>query len=87
MIPKTVLNKQTLEDAEQKKHGDGPIYSIMWFVVWFIGHFGQFVDMNLGRVEIFRAKHNTCLSNTNLGSVIAVNEKKFCYYSLEITEN
>ena len=38
--------------------------------------FGQFVDMNSGRVDIIRAKHNTCLNNTNLGSVTAVNGKK-----------
>ena len=31
--------------------------------------FGQRVDIN-------RANHNTCLNNTNLGSVTAVNEKK-----------
>ena len=37
--------------------------------------FGQFVDINSGRVDIFRAKHNTCLINTNLGSVSAVNGK------------
>ena len=28
------------------------------------------------RVDIIRAKHNTCLNNTNLGSVTAVNGKK-----------
>ena len=28
------------------------------------------------RVNIIRAKHNTCLNNTNLGSVTGVNEKK-----------
>ena len=27
-------------------------------------HFGQFVDINSGRVDIIRAKHNTCLINT-----------------------
>ena len=39
--------------------------------------FGQFVDMNSGRVDIIRAKHNTCLNNTNLGSVTAVNGKYY----------
>ena len=34
-----------------------------------------------GRVEIIRAKHNTCLI------VIGVNGNKLCYYSLEMTEN
>ena len=43
-------------------------------------YFGQ-------RVEIIRAKHNTCLIKTNLGSVSAVNGKNFWYYSLEITKN
>ena len=37
------------------------------------------------RVDIIRAKHNTCLNNTNLGSVTAVNGKKnsfrVCYWS------
>ena len=43
------------------------------------------------RVDIIRAKHNTCLNNTNLGSVTAVNgtnsattpppNRTFCYYS------
>ena len=28
------------------------------------------------RVDIIRAKHNTCLNNTNLGSVTGVNGKK-----------
>ena len=28
------------------------------------------------RGDIIRAKHNTCLNNTNLGSVTAVTEKK-----------
>ena len=28
------------------------------------------------RVDIIRAKHNTCLNNTNLGSVTAVNGEK-----------
>ena len=28
------------------------------------------------RVDIIRAKHNTCVKNTNLGSVTAVNGKK-----------
>ena len=28
------------------------------------------------RVDIIRARHNTCLNNTNLGSVTAVNGKK-----------
>ena len=28
------------------------------------------------RVDIIRAKHNTCLNNTNLGSATAVNGKK-----------
>ena len=37
--------------------------------------FGEFVDMNSGRVEIIWAKHNTCLNNPNLGSVTAVNGK------------
>ena len=34
------------------------------------------------RVDIIRAKHSTCLNNTNLGSVTAVNgnNSKFCYY-------
>ena len=35
--------------------------------------FGQFVDIHSDRVDIIRAKHNTCLNNTNLGSVTAVN--------------
>ena len=33
--------------------------------------FGQFVDTNSGRVDIIRAKPNTCFNNTNLGSVSA----------------
>ena len=37
--------------------------------------FGQFFDMNSGRVDIIRAKDNTCLNNTNLGSVNGVNGK------------
>ena len=37
--------------------------------------FRQFVDMNSGRVDIIRAKHNTCLNNTNFGSVTTVNGK------------
>ena len=32
--------------------------------------------MNSGRVENLRAKHNTCLNNPNLGSVIGVKGKK-----------
>ena len=31
------------------------------------------------RVDIIRAKHNTCLNNTNLGSVTAVNGKILCH--------
>ena len=35
--------------------------------------FGMFVDNTFGqRVNIIRAKHNTCSNNTNLGSVTAV---------------
>ena len=54
--------------------------------------------MNSGRVDIIRAKHNTCLNNTNLGSVTAVNGKilpphriwipdNFCYYAPPPTES
>ena len=48
--------------------------------------FGQFVDMNSGREwDIIRAKPNTCLNNTNLGSVTGVKGKKHefrvCYCS------
>ena len=55
------------------------------------------------RVNIIRAKHNTCLNNTNLGSVTGVNGKnpnlgsvtvgkgknsaKFCHYPPPPTEN
>ena len=40
------------------------------------------------RVDIIRAKHNTCLNNRNLGSVTGVNGKKheFLGLLLELTE-